>query len=126
MTTRNKKPKMPRPKSIGEETFALHLRSAGIPFEREFRANPDRRWRWDFAFVLPIGGWIVVDIQGGSFVGGGHNRGEGYQKDIDKHNDAYLNNAIPIWFTTKDVTSGRALAYMEVILATITKPEVVD
>jgi hypothetical protein len=28
-----------------EETLALQLKAAGIEFEREFRFDPDRKWR---------------------------------------------------------------------------------
>lgn len=52
---------------------------------REYRFHPDRRWRFDFAWPAVK---VAVEIEGGSWVRGGHNRGVGYQKDCEKYNAA--------------------------------------
>jgi hypothetical protein len=44
-----------------ENEFAFQLHAAGITFEREYRAIPGRRYRWDF-FIQPD---LLIEIQGG-------------------------------------------------------------
>jgi len=51
----------------------------------EYKFHPQRRWRFDFAWPNHK---VAVEIEGGSWVRGGHNRGVGYQKDCEKYNAA--------------------------------------
>jgi len=46
--------------SAAELLLAVQLEQAGIPFEREYRFAPPRRWRADFA-IRGAGGWHFVD-----------------------------------------------------------------
>ena len=47
--------------------------------------HPERRWRLDFAILdLRLG----IEIQGGTFMRGGHSRGAGQNRDFEKHNAA--------------------------------------
>lgn len=63
--------------------------------ERQFRHNHKRRWRWDFRI-----GNVLVDIQGGTFIRGGHSRGVGQDKDYEKWNDAVRMGYRPLLFGT--------------------------
>jgi very-short-patch-repair endonuclease len=51
----------------------------------EFRFHPERRWRFDWAFPERK---IAVEIDGGVWIAGRHNRGSGYLADMEKLNAA--------------------------------------
>jgi len=73
-------------KSHLEEKFLLVVKALDLPSpEQEHRFHPTRRWRLDFAWPeLKVG----VEINGGIWVNGGHSRGSGVTKDIEKSNEA--------------------------------------
>ena len=52
---------------------------------REHRFAPPRRWRFDLA--MP-GKMIAVEVDGGTWTGGRHVRGDGYERDCRKLNAA--------------------------------------
>ena len=95
------------PKSLGEETLALQLRAFGIGgWVREYRFDPERRWRFDFAWEPKR---FAVEVEGGTWIGGRHNRGVGYAKDLEKYNAASKSGWAVLRFTTEDVVSGKAI-----------------
>lgn len=53
--------------------------------ETEYRFDNTRRWRFDFAFVDSK---VAVEIEGGIFTQGRHNRAAGYAADCEKYNAA--------------------------------------
>lgn len=55
--------------------------------EREFRFHPVRKWRADFAH-LPSR--TLIEIEGGIYVNGRHNRGAGFAADLEKYLEASL------------------------------------
>lgn len=97
--------------SVGEETFALHLRAAGITgFEREHRFAPPRRWRMDFADPARM---IAVEIEGGTWAGGRHTRGAGFAEDCIKYSQAAILGWRVLRFTTDQVKKGIALQMVQ-------------
>lgn len=60
---------------------------SGPPLEKEFRFHPVRKWRADFAH-LPSR--TLIEIEGGIFVNGRHNRGAGFAADLEKYFAASL------------------------------------
>jgi hypothetical protein len=103
-------------RSAAELLLAAQLEQAGIPFEREVRFAPPRRWRADFCAVLPKDyappHWkppILIEVEGGSFTGG-HKRGKAYESDCDKQNAAMDLGFRVYRFTPAMVEDGRALA----------------
>ena len=75
-------------KSKLEERFyrAWKKRFPGLPKpKRQLRFHPTRRWRFDFSWPKQK---LAVEIQGGSFMFGGHNRGMGQAKDYEKQREA--------------------------------------
>lgn len=109
--------------SNAEILLAAQLEQAGIPFEREYRFAPPRRWRADFAVKgVALGGGnlltaidrartnrFLVEVEGGSFTGG-HKRGVAYESDCDKNNHAMLAGWQVYRFTPAMVEDGRALS----------------
>lgn len=99
--------------SAAELLLEEQLRQAGIPFEREYRFAPPRRWRFDFnIWTHPNGpqAWVAVEIDGGAFVAGRHTRGTGFERDLEKLNSAALLGYRVLRFTPAMVDDGRALA----------------
>ena len=71
--------------------------------------------RADFAF---IDHWILVEVDGGTFSGGRHVRGKGYEDDCRKINEATRLGWRVYRFTTEMVKSGEAIALLETELKT--------
>ncbi|WP_303678265.1 hypothetical protein [Ralstonia mannitolilytica] len=93
--------------SVGEETFALHLRAAGITgFEREHRFAPPRRWKFDFANPALM---VALEVEGGTWTRGRHCTGKGYAADCEKYSTAAVMGWRVLRFTTDQVKSGMAL-----------------
>jgi hypothetical protein len=73
-----------------EATFAFYWRTlaptAPEP-EREWRFDTDRKWRFDFAWPIFR---LAVEVDGGTWAGGRHTRGGGYERDAEKLNAAAL------------------------------------
>ena len=59
----------------------------GPELVRELRFHPTRRWRADFAH-LPSR--TLIEIEGGIYVNGRHNRGAGFAADLEKYLEASL------------------------------------
>lgn len=108
--------------SLAEETLAVQLEQAGIPFEREYRFAPPRRWRADFHITDPVSsfvrdafiGWLV-EVEGGSFTGG-HRRGRAYELDTEKASVAAILGYRVIRATPSQVNEGIALGWIRAAL----------
>lgn len=82
-----------------------YFAECGLPKpELEFRFSPDRKWRFDFGwdgFIVgngafqycPVNGAdkqikVALEVDGGIWIRGGHNRGAQMKKDWEKRNAA--------------------------------------
>ena len=81
-----------------EELFAKQLDFAGYSYEREYKANSDRRWRYDFLIHRKN---LIVEIEGVTFgrQGGRHQSAVGFTKDCEKYNWIICNNYSLLRFT---------------------------
>ena len=100
--------------SAAEEMLAFQLKAVRIPFERELRFAPPRRWRADFA----VGRWdarLLVEVDGGLHVAGGgrHQRAKGFAADIEKQNAMTLCGYRLLRFSPDMIRRGEALALIE-------------
>lgn len=102
-------------KSAIEETLALHIRANKLPAPvREHRFHETRRWRFDFAWPEAK---VAAECEGGTFSGGRHTRGSGFEKDSEKYNAAALAGWRVFRFTSRMVKSGAAILTLQEALA---------
>lgn len=93
--------------SVGEEALAAQLHAAGVPFEREQELIPGRKFRFDFLLSDTD---LIVEVEGGTWVGSRHTTGAGFAKDCEKYNLALEHGYRVLRYTTKMVTDGSAVA----------------
>lgn len=99
-----------------EDLFLFQCRAAGLQIPaKQVKFHPTRRWRFDFGFVHPknSGRLIAMEIEGGVFINGGHNRGVGHTSDVEKFNEAALLGWTVFRATAAHVKSGQALQWIE-------------
>jgi very-short-patch-repair endonuclease len=83
-----------------ERSFYTHwLQLArGLPEPKPgYVFHPTRRWELDFAWVEEK---LAVEIEGGQWTQGRHQRGKGFQADMDKYNALTLSGWRLLRFTT--------------------------
>lgn len=110
-----------------EDTLAEQIRWAGLPEptrEYAFAKESGRRWRFDFVWFLDVEKpslgparivheAVVVEVDGGTRSGGRHVRGDGYERDCEKLNEAALRGFRVLRVTSDMVTDGRALRLIQ-------------
>jgi hypothetical protein len=93
------------------DPFACVLDAAGLPTPiREHRFAPPRRWRFDYCWPSLR---LALEVEGGTWTGGRHVRGQGYERDCEKYNAAALAGWKVLRVTTGMVSDGRALSLLE-------------
>jgi hypothetical protein len=98
-----------------EDTLAWQLKLVGVPEpEREHVFAKPRRWRFDFAWPARK---VALEVEGGTWVNGAHNRGAHFESDCAKYNSAALAGWLVLRVTGAMVADGRALAFVERALA---------
>ena len=77
------------------------LASLGIPApEYEHAFHPTRKWRFDLAWPAER---VFLEVDGGIWIGGGHNRGAQLLKDWEKRNAATVMGWRGLWCQPKDL-----------------------
>jgi len=76
----------------------------------EHRFAPPRRWRFDLAWPERM---LALEIDGGSWSGGRHTTGKGFEADCEKYSEAAVLGWRVIRVTPRMVVDGRALGYIE-------------
>lgn len=90
-----------------ERLFLDHCRLAGLPEPAaEHPVMAGRRWRFDFAWPTHM---VAMEVEGGTWANGRHNRGRGYESDVGKYNAATLAGWKVLRATGSMVRSGEAL-----------------
>lgn len=92
--------------------FEISLRQSDIVpfFYREFYFSNKRKWRVDFCWPDQR---LAVEIEGGSWTGGRHTRGKGFQGDMEKYNSLAMMHFCLLRFTPQQVRSGEAILTIE-------------
>lgn len=79
-------------------------------WQREFRFHPQRMWRFD---LCQPDLKLAVEVEGGSWVAGRHNRGRGFEQDAEKYAEATIAGYSVLRVTTAMVQDGRALLFVD-------------
>ena len=101
---RRNAPKSPR---NAKDTFTLLLRQRiGVECVKEYRFHPTRQWRFDYAFPSIR---VAIEIDGGVWINGRHNRPSGFLGDMEKFNAAATLGWVVLKFTPQEQYSKKAL-----------------
>lgn len=85
---------------------------------RQYKFHAKRRWAFDFAWTdldphfNAIPG-VAVEVDGGTWSGGRHTRGAGYEKDCEKLNEAVCLGWRVIRVTGAHIKSGKAIEWIQ-------------
>lgn len=99
--------------SVGERILERHLEALKIEYTREFKFHPERKWRADF---LIDGYKLLVEVEGGVFINGGHSRGRPYTNNCEKYSNAAILGYHVIRATTDQVKSGECIKWIELYI----------
>ena len=75
----------------------------------EYRFHETRKWRFDFAFPSAR---IAIECEGGTYSGGRHVRGQGFEDDCEKYNHAVCLGWLVLRLTKKMIEDGEVLRYL--------------
>lgn len=77
------------------------IERAGLPAPwTEFEFHPERKWRFDFAWVDKK---VALEVEGGIWTGGRHVSAQGFFKDMEKKNAAAILGWRILYITPKAV-----------------------
>lgn len=94
-------------KELPADELLRKMREAQLPEpECEHRFLPGKQWRFDFAFPALR---LAAEVEGGTWQGGGHNRGRYYGRDCLKYTVAALHGWRVLRFTSDMVRDGTAV-----------------
>jgi len=89
------------------DEFIELCKAHGLPIpEREYRFHPIRWWRIDYCWPEYK---LAVEIEGGIWIYGRHNRAIGYKKDMEKYNQLAIQGYWKLQFTPQEITNGYAI-----------------
>ena len=91
----------------------LYAQIEATPPMRQHRFHPTRRWLLDFAWPDRK---VAVEVDGGTWSGGRHTRGAGFETDCEKLNEAAIMGWRVLRVTGTMVKDGRAIEYVNRIL----------
>lgn len=90
-----------------EALLALQIRALGLPTPKtEYVFHIGRKWRFDFAWDDYM---LAAEVEGGTWNGGRHTTGAGFERDAEKYNQAVLDGWRVLRFTGGQVKRGEAL-----------------
>lgn len=98
------------------DELAAQCKVVGLPDpEREVRLWPGRRFRGDLVWRHPYPR-LLVEADGGGWVGGRHSRGPGIESDCEKVSLAAVMGYRVLRVTARQIKDGRALGWIIQIL----------
>lgn len=115
------KPK-PKKKQPSEASLLMWEHLSELCLERrrgacvkELKFHNVRKWKFDFGIELHPK-MIGIEIEGGAWISGRHNRGAGFIKDMEKYNHATLLGWRVLRFTPQQVLDGSAIEFIKKVL----------
>ena len=95
------------------KTLSWALTDLYIPFEREFKFDPSRKWKSDFHLKQK---GLLIEIEGGVWTGGRHVRGQGFLDDMEKYNRAAELGFTLLRYCTQDVLELKCIPQIQRVL----------
>jgi very-short-patch-repair endonuclease len=95
---------------VTEYRFVRDIVGHGVGIRSRISASGLGDWRFDFAWVDRK---IAVEIEGGTWSGGRHTRGKGFEEDCRKYNAATFHGWQVYRFTSSQVNSGEAVKFIK-------------
>lgn len=120
-----------RPKSgYNSKVVVAYFVEQGLPApELEYRFHPDRKWRFDFAWDgywgMRANKWkwcthpnanlvmVALEVDGGIWINGGHNRGAQIKKTWEKENEAQIMGWMILKVEPKDLCTEATVALIK-------------
>ena len=98
-----------------EAVFALQARAAKLAhgMVRNHRFHPVRQWKLDFAWPDYL---LAVEVEGGTWSGGRHVRGAGFEEDAQKYLEAMMLGWRVIRATGSMVKSGQVINAVDALI----------
>lgn len=94
-----------------EHLFYLSVLASNLPKPTlQFKAIAGRDFAWDMGWPAHM---LLLEINGGTWIGGGHSTGAGQRRDSIKQNLAVLHGFKTMAITTDMIHDGTALAMLE-------------
>ena len=89
------------PSRLEDKFLMLWKHAKGPLLEREYRFDAKRRWRADFAHLEAR---CLIEVEGGIWVQGRHNRAAGFNADLEKYLEAGLQGWRVFRFGSEQIT----------------------
>lgn len=97
-----------------DRVLFLYLKFLNLPYPQpEFSFHPRRRWRFDYAWIEPK---VALEIEGGVWTQGRHNRSKGFIGDLEKYNAAVILGWKVLRVIPEQVLSGDAVKLIRPLL----------
>lgn len=94
-----------------EDLLAFQIKALRLPLpERDVRWHPTRMWRADFLWREKK---LAVEVEGGTWVGGRHVNGAGFEADMVKYNELVLAGYALLRVSGQMVRDGLAVDYVK-------------
>lgn len=117
--TRRGKTKIDSVSAVDSLDWQIRRMAPYLPLPtREFRFHKTRLWRFDFCWEAPLLK-IALEVEGGVYIQGRHQRTGGFIGDIEKYNQATIYGYRLLRFTPKQIESLEALDTIKELFATL-------
>lgn len=98
-----------------ELMLLAQINASGLPVPvTEYKFHPDRRWRFDFCWPDDL---LAVEVEGGTWVNGRHNRGSGFEKDAEKYAEALCLGWKVLRVTGSHICTGKAIKWIRRLMS---------
>lgn len=96
---------------MASKIFIETCKQVGLPepiTEYQFAKDIKRRWRIDYYFQVGERK-VALEVEGGVFTGGRHNRGAGFKRDMEKYNEISSRGIVLLRTTPTDLLTHKTI-----------------